>query len=187
MSILCLTPRRFEDDRGWFAEVFSARRFSAQVPNLTFVQDNHSHSKRSGTVRGLHFQTPPHAQAKLVSCIQGAIFDVAVDIRLGSPTYGQYVTAELTAKNGRQLFIPAGFAHGLMTLEPDTQVVYKVSDFYAPECDTGLRWNDPDIGIVWPPSTNTAALSAKDEVLPLFKDFQSPFPYDGHPMTLTEV
>ena len=187
MNILSLTPRRFEDDRGWFAETFSARIFSVHVPNLTFVQDNHSHSKLPGTVRGLHFQTPPHAQAKLVSCIQGAIFDVAVDIRLGSPTYGLYVSAELSAKNGRQLFIPTGFAHGLMTLEPDTQVVYKVSDFYAPECDAGLRWNDQDIGIAWPLPTDNVALSAKDEVLPFLKDFKSPFSYDGQPMTLTEV
>ena len=187
MSILSLTPRRFDDSRGWFAETFNARRFSSLVPHLTFVQDNQSLSKRPGTIRGLHFQTPPHAQAKLVSCTQGAIFDVAVDIRNGSPTYGHYVFCELSAKNGRQLFIPAGFAHGLMTLEPDTQVVYKVSDYYAPECDAGLRWNDADIGIAWPLAVGEAALSAKDEVLPLLKDFKSPFSYDGHPMTLTEV
>jgi dTDP-4-dehydrorhamnose 3,5-epimerase len=150
------------------------------------VQDNHSLSVPAFTLRGLHFQTPPRGQDKLVRCIRGRIFDVAVDIRKGSPTYGHWVGAELTAQNGNQLFIPIGFAHGFVTLEPDCEVTYKCSDTYAPEADGGIRWNDPAIGsggIAWPiPAGSTPELSAKDQIQPLLTDFESPFPYDGQPL-----
>ena len=187
MSIVVFNIRRFVDDRGWFAETFSARRFLSHANEVSFCQDNCSYSKSASTVRGLHFQVPPHAQGKLVSCTRGAIFDVAVDIRRGSPTYGQHVSVELSAANGRQVYIPAGFAHGLITLEPDTEVAYKVTDFYSPECDAGLVWNDADLNINWPSPSSTSLLSPKDAALPRFKDFQSPFTYDGTPMSLTEI
>ena len=187
MSLIILTPRRFADARGWFAETFNQRRFAERGGRINFVQDNQSHSVRAGTVRGMHFQTPPHAQAKLVSCLRGSIFDVVVDIRIGSPTYGKYISVILSAENGKQLFIPVGFAHGLMTLEPGTEVHYKVSDFYAPECEDGLLWNDPQLGIDWPIKLDDAPLSPKDLELKLLKDFVSPFGYDGVPMTLSEV
>ena len=137
-------------------------------------------SRQIGTVRGLHFQAPPRAQAKLVRCGRGAIFDVAVDIRRGSPTFGQWVGYELSAENGRQLFIPAGFAHGFMTLEPDSEIVYKVSDYYAPETEGALHWDDPAIGIKWP-LKGDAILSAKDADALLLADFDTPFVWDGEP------
>lgn len=188
MSVLHLTPKRFGDDRGWFTETFNVRNFARVGIAEPFVQDNHSLSRPVGTLRGLHFQTPPHGQAKLVRCIRGRILDVAVDVRRGSPTYGRHVAAELSAENGEQLFIPVGFAHGFVTLEPDTEVTYKVTDFYAPECDGGIRWNDPDIGIDWPlAAASGPVLSPKDEKLPFLKDFDSPFPYDGVPMELVRI
>jgi dTDP-4-dehydrorhamnose 3,5-epimerase len=178
-----IEPRRFGDARGWFTETYSRRTFAERGIDCTFVQDNHSLSRPAFTLRGLHFQTPPHAQAKLVRCTRGRIFDVAVDLRRGSPTYGRWVGTELTAENGRQLFIPAGFAHGFLTLEPDCEVTYKCSDFYAPANDAGIRWNDPDLAIAWPlPAGATPELSAKDEVQPGFASFRSPFAYDGRPL-----
>lgn len=187
MSLFVFTSRRFADGRGWFAETFNQMRFNEKIAPVTFVQDNQSHSLRAGTVRGMHFQMPPHAQAKLVSCLRGSIFDVAVDIRVGSPTFGKHVSIILSAENGKQLFIPAGFAHGLMTLEPGTEVHYKVSDFYAPECEDGLLWNDPQLGIDWPIKSDDVPLSPKDLELKLLKDFVSPFGYDGVAMVLSEV
>lgn len=188
MPVSLITPKRFGDDRGWFTETFNARNFARVGIAEPFVQDNHSLSRPVGTLRGLHFQTPPHGQAKLVRCIRGRILDVAVDVRRGSPTYGRHVAAELSAENGEQLFIPVGFAHGFVTLEPDTEVTYKVTDFYAPECDGGIRWNDPDIGIDWPlAAASGPVLSPKDEKLPFLKDFDSPFPYDGVPMELVRI
>ncbi len=178
---LCLlTPRRFGDHRGFFAETYSRRIFARHDIEVDFVQDNHSLSRQIGTVRGLHFQAPPRAQAKLVRCGRGAIFDVAVDIRRGSPTFGQWVGYELSAENGRQLFIPAGFAHGFMTLEPDSEIVYKVSDYYAPETEGALRWDDPAIGIKWP-LKGDAILSSKDADALLLADFDTPFVWDGKP------
>jgi dTDP-4-dehydrorhamnose 3,5-epimerase len=153
-----------------------------------FVQDNQSSSRRAGTLRGLHFQRPPAAQAKLVGVLRGRVLDVAVDIRRGSPTYGQHVSTELTAASGQQVYIPAGFAHGFLTLEEDVLVMYKVSDHYAPAYDGGIRWNDPDIAFSWPFAD--VITSDKDGRLPYLKDFDSPFAYDGHPlapMTVTEL
>lgn len=181
-------PKRFGDDRGWFTEVYSEKRFAAIGIDSHFVQDNHSLSVPAGTLRGLHYQTPPFAQAKLVRCIRGRIFDVAVDLRKGSPTYGQWIGVELSAENGDQLFIPVGYAHGFVTLEPSTEVCYKVSDLYAPANDGGILWNDPSIGIEWPlPEGVVPTLSGKDEKQPLLAEFDSPFEYDGVPMRLTEA
>lgn len=187
MSLLLFIPRRFTDNRGWFVETFNQRRFAEHVPLVSFVQDNQSHSVQVGTVRGMHFQKPPHAQAKLVSCLKGSIFDVAVDIRIGSPTYGKHVSVILSADKGNQLYIPVGFAHGLMTLEPETEVHYKVSDFYASDSEDGLVWNDEHLSIDWPIKTHNVRLSPKDLELKTLKDFSSPFRYDGVPMSLTEV
>lgn len=147
---------------------------------LDFVQDNHSLSAKVGTVRGLHFQAPPHAQAKLVRCGKGQLFDVAVDIRRGSPTYGQWVGVDLSFENGRQLLIPSGFLHGFVTREPDTEIIYKCTDYYAPDCDGAVRFDDPDIGIDWGlPDGVTALLSEKDAKAQQLRDFQSPFVYAG--------
>lgn len=187
MSIFLLQPRRFTDSRGWFVETFNQRRFAVLVTSITFVQDNQSFSLQAGTVRGMHFQNPPRAQAKLVSCLRGSIFDVVIDIRRSSPTYGKHISTILSAENGNQVFIPAGFAHGLMTLEPDTEVHYKVSDFYSPECEDGLLWNDEQLAIDWPIKTHVVQLSSKDIELKTLKDFVSPFDYDGVPMSLTEI
>lgn len=178
-----ITPRRHGDARGWFTEVYSEPAFAEQGIDCRFVQDNHSLSVPAFTLRGLHFQTPPRGQDKLVRCIRGRIFDVAVDVRKDSPTFGQWVGAELSAENGHQLFIPIGFAHGFITLEADCEVTYKCSDTYAPNQDGGIRWNDPAIAIGWPiPDGVTPELSAKDVVQPLLADFDSPFPYDGRPL-----
>ena len=178
-GVLRLTPRRFVDDRGFFSETWNKKRFEDAGVDADFVQDNHSQSKPVGTVRGLHFQAPPHAQDKLVRVVAGRIFDVAVDVRKGSPTYGQWVGAELSAANGTQLFIPIGFLHGFVTLEPDTEVVYKCSDYYAPECDGGVRFDDPDLAIDWGLSSDDAVMSEKDAKAQSFANFDSPFIYKG--------
>lgn len=169
-----LIPFRHEDHRGFFGETYSRRLYSELGIDVEFVQDNHSLSRDVGTLRGLHFQTPPHAQAKLVRCGRGAIFDVAVDIRRGSPTFGQWEGYELTAENGHQLFVPIGFAHGFLTLERNSEIVYKCSDYYAPETEGSVLWNDPDIAIGWPTDTGPI-LSAKDSFAPLLSDIESPF------------
>jgi len=169
-DVRLLTPRRFGDHRGWFAETWSSRTL-----DIAFCQDNMSLSAEVGTIRGLHFQKPPHAQAKLVMVLQGRILDVAVDIRRASPTFGQHVAVELSAAAGNQLLIPRGFAHGFCTLEPGTQVLYKVDDFYAPESDAGIFWADPDLAINWPVRVDQAHLSPKDLGLPRLKDIESPF------------
>lgn len=177
-----LQPRRFGDERGWFSETYSERRESRDGIDVRFVQDNQSFSVASGTIRGLHYQRPPHAQAKLVRCVRGSIMDYAVDVRRGSPTYGHYVSAKLTAGNGEQLFVPVGFAHGFITLEPDVEVAYKVSDFYSPEDEGGIIWDDPTIAIDWPLGDGAPALSQKDLLLPKLSDLVSPFVYDGTPL-----
>ncbi|HWL81069.1 MAG TPA: dTDP-4-dehydrorhamnose 3,5-epimerase [Roseomonas sp.] len=177
-----IRPRRFGDDRGWFVESWSRGRFAAAGIDCEFVQDNHSMSAAPGTLRGLHFQRPPHAQDKLVRCLRGRIFDVAVDLRKGSPTYGHWVGATLTAEGGEQLFVPIGFAHGFVTLEPDTEVAYKTSAAYAPDCDAGIRWDDPTIGVAWPLPAGGPVLSAKDQRQPALASFDTPFAYDGRPL-----
>lgn len=174
-GLLAITPRRFGDHRGFFAETFNVRSFADAGIACSFVQDNHSLSEQPGTIRGLHFQAPPHAQAKLVRCGRGRLFDVAVDIRRDSKTYGQWFGCELSATNGKQLFIPAGFAHGFLTLEPGTEIVYKCSDFYAPETEGALLWNDPDIGIDWPLGRLQPVLSDKDASASKMSDFETPF------------
>jgi len=178
LGLILIEPKRFGDHRGFFAETYSRRTFASLGVDIAFVQDNHSLSAAVGTVRGLHFQAPPHAQAKLVRCGRGAIFDVAVDIRLGSPTYGKWAGFTLSADNGAQLYIPKGFAHGFVTLEADSEIVYKCSEYYAPEAEGALRWDDPDIGIEWPIMGN-AILSEKDASAPLLADFYSPFAFEG--------
>lgn len=183
MPVRLIRPSRYGDARGWFAEVYNRDSFAHLGITTTFVQDNHSLSVPVFTLRGLHFQTPPREQDKLVRCIRGRIYDVAVDVRANSPTYRQWVGAELSAENGNQLFIPIGFAHGFVTLEPDCEVSYKCSDTYAPAHDGGIRWDDPAIGIEWPiPAGITPELSAKDQVQPLLTNFDSPFQYDGRPL-----
>lgn len=185
MPVQLIVPRRFADSRGWFSETYNARRLAEQGISDSFVQDNQSLSHPVGTVRGLHFQTPPDAQAKLVRCLVGAIWDVAVDVRRGSPTYGRWAAATLSAEGGEQLYVPAGFAHGFATLVPDTHVAYKVDAYYAPASDGGLRWDDPDLALPWPLPEGGAQLSDKDASLPAFSDFESPFPYDGRPLERT--
>ena len=187
MPVVRIVPRRFEDSRGWFSETWQRDRFEAAGIRADWVQDNQSYSRPAGTLRGIHFQTPPHAQAKLVRCLKGRIWDVAVDLRAESPTYGQWVAAELTAAKGEQLYIPAGFGHGFLTLEPETEVAYKVDAFYAPDCDGGIAWNDPDLAIPWPLPGTVPELSDKDARLPTLKDFVSPFAYDGRPLQLTDA
>lgn len=172
-----ITPARFGDARGYFSEVFKDGWFRENVADVQFVQDNQSLSAQPGTVRGLHFQLEPFAQGKLVRCIAGAIFDVAVDIRQGSPTYGKWVGATLSADNGEQLWIPAGFAHGFATLEPDTIIHYKVTAPYSAKDDRGLFWEDPDIGIAWPIDLDNVVLSGKDAVQPKLADLPPSFTY----------
>ncbi|KIU28264.1 dTDP-4-dehydrorhamnose 3,5-epimerase [Sphingomonas melonis] len=180
-SVQLIRPKSHGDSRGWFTEVYSVPAFSALGITETFVQDNHSLSAPAFTLRGLHFQSPPRGQAKLIRCIRGRIFDVAVDVRKGSPTYGQWAGTELSAENGHQLFVPIGFAHGFLTLEPDCEVTYKCSDTYAPDADGGIAWDS--VGIDWPiPSGAAPELSDKDKRLPAIADFDSPFAYDGHPL-----
>ena len=169
-DVKLLTLKGFADSRGVFCETYNLRRFQASGIDVVFVQDNHSTSKHIGTVRGLHFQTPPFAQDKLVRVLRGAILDVVVDIRRGSPSYGRHVAVELRASDWSELFVPIGFAHGFCTLEPDTEVLYKVSNYYAPEHDRGLLWSDPALGIAWPVAPESAHLSDKDQRHPVLAD-----------------
>ena len=173
-GVKLITPKRFADQRGFFSETFSAHAFAEAGLDTVFVQDNHSLSREAGTVRGLHFQSPPYAQDKLVRVTKGAILDVAVDIRRGSATYGQHIATVLSEENWLQLLIPVGFAHGFCTLAPDTEVIYKVSNFYAPANDHGLRWDDPALGIEWPDFAG-AVSSDKDKAQPLLADLPEYF------------
>lgn len=172
---LILTPRRFGDTRGWFSESWSRRTLSAHGIELDFVQDNHSLSRDVGTLRGLHYQRPPHAQAKLVRVGRGRVFDVAVDIRPASPTYRQWFGVDLSAENGRQLLVPVGFLHGFVTREPDTEIIYKCTDFYAPDCDGAVRFDDPALGIDWGLPADRMILSDKDRTAPLLAEIGQPF------------
>lgn len=182
MTVVLVVPPKFEDARGWFSETWNDRTYDVLKVQSPFCQDNHSLSRQAGTIRGLHFQRPPDAQAKLVRCLRGRIFDVAVDIRKDSPTFGQWVGAELTAERGNQLFIPRGYAHAFLTLEDDVEVAYKVDAYYAPQSDGGIIWNDPDLAIDWPVLDLAPLLSDKDAKLPRLKDIRVDFPYDGNPL-----
>ncbi len=179
-EVKLITPKRFGDARGFFSETYNLNSFAQVGINTIFVQDNHSVSQATGTVRGLHFQAPPRSQVKLVRCGRGRLFDVAVDIRKGSDTFGQWVGQELSFENGQMLLVPSGFAHGFMTLEPDTEIVYKCSDTYAPETEGAIRWDDPDIGINWPDVPAKPVVSDKDRIAPLLCDTISPFSVGGN-------
>ena len=174
-GVLLITPKRFADARGFFSETFNAERFRRAGVADKFVQDNQSYSRLAGTVRGLHYQAPPRAQAKLVRVLKGAVYDIAVDVRKGSPTYGRHVRALLSADNGAQLLIPAGFLHGFATIEANTEVAYKVSDFYSAAHDGSVLWNDPALGIDWGIDPAKAVLSDKDAKAVSFAEFSSPF------------
>jgi len=170
-----LIPKVFQDNRGWFMESLSYRTLRDAGLNYEFVQDNHSFSLNKGVLRGLHFQRGGHAQAKIVRCIRGAVLDVAVDLRKRSPTYGKWVSVELSAENKKQLLIPKGFAHGFLTLTDDTEILYKADNYYEPTSDTSIRWNDDDIGIDW--GIDNPILSDKDRVAPMLKDIDAGFVY----------
>ena len=174
-DVLILTPRRFGDARGWFCETWNAATLAAAGVHMDFVQDNHSYSAPRHTLRGLHFQRPPRAQDKLVRCSRGVIIDVAVDVRRGSPRYGQWAAVELSAENGRQLLVPKGFLHGFLTLTADCEVQYKCTDTYAPDCDGAVRWDSIDFD--W--GVSDPVLSAKDAVAGALADFDSPFTFEG--------
>ncbi|MEM9783221.1 MAG: dTDP-4-dehydrorhamnose 3,5-epimerase [Pseudomonadota bacterium] len=182
-EVIVITPRKFGDHRGFFSETFNARALAEAGIDLDFVQDNHSLSAEVGTIRGLHFQSPPFAQDKLVRVVRGAILDVAVDIRQGSPTFGQHVAAKISAAAWNQILVPAGFAHGFITLEPDTEVIYKVTAYYAPDHDHGILWNDDALGIDWGLSAiggaDAAVLSDKDGKQPKLSEIESPFVFEG--------
>ncbi|MCP8883389.1 dTDP-4-dehydrorhamnose 3,5-epimerase [Devosia sp. XJ19-1] len=167
-GVVEIVPRKFDDERGFFSETYSAQALAEHGVDLVFRQDNHSYSEVSGVLRGLHYQLQPRAQAKLVRVVRGRIFDVAVDIRRGSPTLGKWVGLEISAEKWNQLLVPVGFAHGFVTLEPATEVVYKVTDYYSPEHDRSIRFDDPQIGIAWPFTADMVQLSPKDrDALPL--------------------
>ncbi len=180
-GVLLVTPSVFGDDRGTFMEAFRQDVFAAAVPGVAFVQDNVSLSTRKGTVRGLHYQRPPMGQGKLVRCGRGAVLDVAVDVRRGSPTFGRHVAVELSQDNRRQLWVPIGFLHGFCTLTDDAEVLYKVTAHYSPTHDGAVAWNDPDLGIAWPVDAASAILSAKDAAAPRLKDAGPLFEMDGGP------
>lgn len=177
-DVVEVIPPRYGDHRGYFSEVFKRSAFETEGMGVEWVQDNQSFSAEAGTVRGLHFQAPPFAQAKLIRVLRGAMFDVAVDIRRGSPSYGRWVAVELSADKWNQLFVPAGFAHGFMTLTPDVEVLYKVDAPWARESEGAIRWNDPDLAIAWP-RPGEAILSGKDGDAPWFRDFDSPFEFEA--------
>lgn len=176
-GVMVIEPKVFGDHRGWFTETYSAAKLSAEGIDTVFVQDNQSFSAQKGTLRGLHFQNNPKAQTKLVRCTKGKILDVAVDIRKGSPNYRKWVAVELTAENFLQLYIPKGFAHAFVTLTDDVEVQYKVDEYYAPDCDRGIRYNDPDIGVDW--GDLEPVLSGKDQNSPFLKDCDCNFVYEG--------
>lgn len=174
-AVKLIVPKKFGDSRGFFSEVYNVKALAEAGITELFVQDNQSLSAETGTIRGLHFQKPPHAQAKLVRVTRGRILDIAVDLRRASPTYGQHVSAELSADNWAQLLVPVGFAHAFCTLEPNTEVIYKVTDYYAPAADAGILWSDPDLGISWPIEPDKAVLSDKDARLPRLRDLGAVF------------
>lgn len=169
-DVKIVRPKKFGDARGFFSETYSARAFAeAGIPDV-FVQDNHSYSALAGTVRGLHFQRAPRVQAKLVRVVRGRIWDVAVDLRRSSPSYGRWVAAEISAEGWNQIYVPGGFAHGFCTLQADTEIAYKVTDYYAPAEDGGVFWQDEDLAVDWPVAAASAVLSDKDKALPRLRD-----------------
>jgi dTDP-4-dehydrorhamnose 3,5-epimerase len=176
-DVSLVTAKKLGDARGFFSETFRADLFACAGHHAAFLQDNHVRSTQKGVVRGLHFQTPPHAQGKLVRCVRGAVLDVAVDIRKGSPTYSRHVAVELSADNWKQLWIPPGFAHGYATLTDDCEVIYKVTDYYEPDCDRGIAWDDPALGIDWRIPSSEAVLSDKDRKQPRLADIPSMFTF----------
>jgi dTDP-4-dehydrorhamnose 3,5-epimerase len=176
-DVFLIKPIKRHDQRGFFSETSRSDILAAAGVTEEFVQDNHVYSANRGVLRGLHFQTPPHAQGKLVRCTRGAIFDVAVDIRKGSPTYGQHVAAELSAENWQQLWIPTGFAHGYVTLESDCEVIYKVTEYWDPACERGIAWNDPDLAINWGISPADVIVAEKDRTNPPFSELESFFKF----------
>ena len=178
-EVKVLVPSKHRDDRGFFSETYNRRALIDAGIDLDFVQDNHALSVSRGTVRGLHFQIPPFAQDKLVRVVRGIVLDVVVDIRHGSPTFGKYLSFPLSAKDWNQIFVPAGFAHGMCTLEPDTEVIYKVTNYYSAAHDKGIRWNDPALGISWPVDPEKAIISQKDTALPLIASLPQYFSYAG--------
>lgn len=178
-DVKIVRPKKHGDARGFFSETYNKRAFAEAGIDIDFVQDNHAYSAEPNTVRGLHFQTHPWAQDKLVRVVRGAILDVAVDLRHGSPTFGQHVSAVISAEEWNQILVPVGFAHGLRTLEPDTEVIYKVSNFYAPDHDKGLLWNDPALGIDWGIAESAARLSDKDRRQPTLAELPRHFEYQG--------
>jgi dTDP-4-dehydrorhamnose 3,5-epimerase len=180
-GVVILTPRRFADDRGFFAETWNSDTLCGLGIDTPFVQDNHSYSKAVNTVRGLHYQSSPHAQSKLVRVVRGSVLDVAADLRQESVHYGHWIGVELSAENGRELYIPAGFLHGFVTLEEHTEVVYKCSDFYAPDCDGSIAFDDPDLNIAWGIGREHAVLSQKDAVAPRLAAIKSPFQFESAP------
>jgi dTDP-4-dehydrorhamnose 3,5-epimerase len=171
-EVLLLTPRRLGDARGWFSETYVKRELDTAGVSDVFLQDNQAYSAQRGTLRGLHLQVAPAPISKLVRCLKGAIFDVAVDVRAGSPTYGRWVGAELSADNGRQLYCPRGFAHAYVTLTADTEVFYKIDGYYTPSAERGVRWNDPAIGIAWPVAEAELVINDRDRARPLLADFE---------------
>ena len=173
-ELILIKPTRHKDERGFFSETYSRRKYKEFGIDVEFLQDNHSFSLKPGTLRGLHFQAPPNAQGKLVRCGKGAIFDVAVDIRKGSPRFGDWVGYEVTEENGYQLYVPVGFAHGFVTLNPGSELVYKCTDYYAPQAEGSIRWDDPTIGIEWP-LAEKIILNERDSIAPLLRDFETPF------------
>ncbi len=179
MLPIVIIPRRFADERGWFSEIYNARRLAEIGIHDVFCQDNQSLSSIAGTLRGFHFQRAPFAQAKLVRCLAGRIFDVALDIRRDSPTFGRWVGTELSAANGKQLYIPVGFAHGFLTLEDNCMVAYKTDSFYAAESEGGVVWNDPKVGVEWPIGDLNPLLSTKDALLPTVAEVDADFNYSG--------
>ena len=174
-EVKVMSLKKIEDGRGFLSEVYTKRAFTAEGDEIDFVQDNHSFSAKKGTVRGLHFQAPPVAQHKLVRVVRGSVFDVAVDLRRSSFSYGRHMGVVLSAAAWNQVLVPIGFAHGFMTLEDDTEVVYKVSDYYSPDHDKGLLWNDPALGIQWPLPAKEALLSERDRAQPRLAELKSPF------------
>lgn len=183
MTLTIYNIKRHADERGSFSETFNQKMF----PDTPFVQDMRSFSSKKGTIRGLHFQVPPFGQSKLVWCSRGEVLDVIVDIRRGSPTYGKHFKIKLSSENNLQIHIPIGFAHGFITMLPETEMCYKVSNYHAPDCEAGIKWNDPDLNIEWPDIKDNFTISERDSNLTDFINFNSPFDYDGIPLSTTHI